>query len=178
MRQARRRRLQISPGRSNRVYRSWSTRPLTSALYLAPCFPHAFTDLTPLVDALSLPSSWNSLARNCGLVITRSSRNPSVSKTSSYASRHQTSTFISPPSPQKKLKRKEYHTSAEFFKDVQLVVSNAMEFNSEGSQIHEDAQTLKVCSRSVSFLLPEPKPSVIVLFPSAHVRSPCVLLPP
>lgn len=49
------------------------------------------------------------------------------------------------PFPQKKLKRKEYHTSAEFSKDVQLVFSNAVEFNSEGSQIHEDAQTLKVC---------------------------------
>ena len=38
--------------------------------------------------------------------------------------------------------------------DVQLVFSNAMEFNSEESQIHEDAQTLKVCSPQAAVHLP------------------------
>jgi len=48
---------------------------------------------------------------------------------------------------QEKLKREEYHTSTDFStEDVQLVFLNAMEFNSKGSQIHGDAQTLKVCA--------------------------------
>lgn len=112
-------------------------------------------DFIPLVDALSLPSSWSSPVRNCGLVTTRSSRDPSVLKTYLYASfLTSNSNLVSSPSPQKKLKRKEYHTSSDFSKDVQLVFSNAMEFNSEGSQIHEDAQTLKV--RFSPIVIPPP----------------------
>ena len=110
------------------------------------CCLHTFANFHPPADALSLQNSWNSPARNYGPVITRSSRDLSVSKTSLYAfpvTKCQLEYLT--PSPQKKLKRKEYHTSADFSKDVQLVFSNAMEFNAEGSQIHEDAQTLKVC---------------------------------
>jgi hypothetical protein len=70
-------------------------------------------------------------------------------------------------SPQKKLKRKEYHTSSDFSKDVQLVFSNATEFNAEGSQIHEDAQTLKVRFALVDLPL-EANPSAAVLFSPAH----------
>lgn len=103
-------------------------------------------NLDPPVGALSLPNSWSSLARNCGLATTRSSRNLNASRTSLYAFPVANGRSQLTPSPQKKLKRKEYHTSAEFSKDVQLVFLNAVEFNSEGSQIHEDAQTLKVRS--------------------------------
>ena len=84
-------------------------------------------------------------------------------------SRCQRST-LSHPFTQKKLKRKEYHTSTDFSKDVQLVFSNAMEFNSEESQIHEDAQTLKVCFlQAVVHALWKAEPTAIVLLPSAHV---------
>jgi len=106
----------------------------------------------PLGDALSLQNLWNSLARNCGLVITRSSRNLNALRTYLYAFPAPNSRVDLIPPPQKKLKRKEYHTSTDFSKDVQLVFSNAMEFNSEQSQIHEDAQTLKVSPYSWSFL--------------------------
>ena len=107
---------------------------------------HLYADFAPSVDALSLPSSWSCPARNCGPVTTRSSRDLSVSKTSSYVFLVVTAQLDLTLFHQKKLKRKEYHASIDFSRDVQLVFSNAMEFNSEGSQIHEDAQTLKVCS--------------------------------
>jgi len=48
-----------------------------------------------------------------------------------------------------------------FSKDAQSVFSNAMELSSEGSQIHEDAQTLKVCSlQVVVYALWEAEPTV------------------
>ena len=73
-------------------------------------------------------------------------------------------------SPQKKLKRKEYNTSTDFSKDVQLVFLNATEFNSEGNQIHGDVQTSKVCSfQAVSYVLWKAEPTTVVLLPSAHV---------
>ncbi|KAL0951592.1 hypothetical protein HGRIS_008273 [Hohenbuehelia grisea] len=43
----------------------------------------------------------------------------------------------------KRLKRKEYHTSADFAKDVELVFANAMQFNEANTQIWEDARTLR-----------------------------------
>ena len=46
----------------------------------------------------------------------------------------------------RRVQRREYHTRTDLSKDIQLVFSNAMGFNSEESQIHEEAQTLKVCS--------------------------------
>ena len=52
-----------------------------------------------------------------------------------------------------------------------------MEFNSEESQIHEDAQALNVCSlQAVVYALRKVEPGVIVLLPSTHVRSPYVIL--
>jgi hypothetical protein len=50
-----------------------------------PFILHIDTNLDPLVDALSLQNSWNSPARSCGLVTTRSSRNPNASRISLYA---------------------------------------------------------------------------------------------
>ncbi|KAJ3569728.1 hypothetical protein NP233_g4869 [Leucocoprinus birnbaumii] len=43
----------------------------------------------------------------------------------------------------KKLKRKDYHTSADFASDVELIFSNAMDFNLPHSGIWEDALTLR-----------------------------------
>lgn len=45
---------------------------------------------------------------------------------------------------QKRLKRKEYHTSQEFANDVELVFSNALEFNQDHTEIWEDAIVLRV----------------------------------
>lgn len=45
---------------------------------------------------------------------------------------------------QKHLKRKEYQTSLDFANDVELVFSNALEFNQDHSQIWEDAIILRV----------------------------------
>jgi len=51
------------------------------------------------------------------------------------------------------------------------------EFNSEESQIQEDAQTVKVCSiEAVVYALWEAEPAVIVLLTSAYVRSPCTII--
>ena len=47
--------------------------------------------------------------------------------------------------PQKHIKRKEYHTAATFAADVELVFSNALQFNQEHTQIWDDAMTLRVC---------------------------------
>ncbi|KAH9923634.1 Bromodomain-containing protein [Fomitopsis serialis] len=43
----------------------------------------------------------------------------------------------------KRLKRKEYHTSQEFANDVELVFSNALEFNQDHTEIWEDAIVLR-----------------------------------
>lgn len=45
---------------------------------------------------------------------------------------------------QKRIKRKEYATVQDFIDAVDLVFSNAMEFNEEHSEIWEDAMTMKV----------------------------------
>lgn len=45
---------------------------------------------------------------------------------------------------QKRLKRKEYPKPSDFANDVELVFSNALEFNQERTQIWEDAVTLRV----------------------------------
>lgn len=45
---------------------------------------------------------------------------------------------------QKRIKRKEYATMAQFAADVELVFANALSFNEEHSPIWEDAMTLKV----------------------------------
>lgn len=46
---------------------------------------------------------------------------------------------------QKRLKRKEYPTSNDFAKDVELVFDNAIQFNADHTPIWEDAQQLRVC---------------------------------
>ena len=46
---------------------------------------------------------------------------------------------------QKRLKRKEYSTSNDFAKDVELVFDNAIQFNADHTPIWEDAQQLRVC---------------------------------
>ena len=52
-----------------------------------------------------------------------------------------------------------------------------MEFNSEESQIHEDAQTLKVCSLQAIIHAPwKAEPIAIVLLPSAYVQFLCIVL--
>ena len=51
---------------------------------------------------------------------------------------------------QKKLKRKEYHKPIDFANDVELVFSNALEFNQEHTQIWEDATTLRACLLRIS----------------------------
>jgi chromatin structure-remodeling complex subunit RSC4 len=129
---------------------------------------HTEAHSDPLADGLSLPNSWNSPTRNFGLTTTKLSRDLSVSRTSLYAFPVQRPTQ-SHLVPQKKLKRKEYHTSGDFSRDVQLVFSNAMEFNAEGSQIYGDAQTLKVRSLEVGISAPEAKQCAIVLLPPVHV---------
>ena len=48
---------------------------------------------------------------------------------------------------QKRLKRKEYHTPSDFATDVELVFSNALEFNQERTQIWEDAVVLRASCR-------------------------------
>lgn len=45
---------------------------------------------------------------------------------------------------QKHLKRKEYHTSTEFANDVELIFSNAQQFNDDHTPLWEAAETLKV----------------------------------
>ena len=46
---------------------------------------------------------------------------------------------------QKKLKEKQYARAADFAEDVELIFSNAMQFNQEGTQIWLDALTMRVC---------------------------------
>jgi hypothetical protein len=53
---------------------------------------------------------------------------------------------------QRKIKRKEYHTSAAFAADVELVFSNAMAFNQDHTVIWEDALALRVCFPEDSLL--------------------------
>ncbi|KAG2156595.1 RSC complex protein [Suillus bovinus] len=56
----------------------------------------------------------------------------------------------------KHLKRKEYQTSLDFANDVELVFSNALEFNQDHSQIWEDAVTLRDYFRQLMSDMPEP----------------------
>ncbi|KDQ63230.1 hypothetical protein JAAARDRAFT_147324 [Jaapia argillacea MUCL 33604] len=56
----------------------------------------------------------------------------------------------------KHLKRKEYHTPAEFARDVELVFSNAMEFNQDHTPIWEDAKVLRDYFRQLMSDLPPP----------------------
>ncbi|KAH9849212.1 Bromodomain-containing protein [Lenzites betulinus] len=56
----------------------------------------------------------------------------------------------------KKLKRKEYNNPTDFANDVELVFSNALEFNQEHTQIWEDAVTLREYFRKLLADLPEP----------------------
>src|SRR5580693_9801431 len=48
------------------------------------------------------------------------------------------------PSLQKHLKRKEYSHAAQFAQDVELVFSNAMQFNEDNTPLWEAARQLKV----------------------------------
>ncbi|THH27664.1 hypothetical protein EUX98_g6524 [Antrodiella citrinella] len=56
----------------------------------------------------------------------------------------------------KKLKRKEYHTPTDFANDVELVFSNALEFNQEHTDIWEDALVLRDYFRQLMSDLPPP----------------------
>ncbi|KAI0640070.1 Bromodomain-containing protein [Trametes polyzona] len=56
----------------------------------------------------------------------------------------------------KKLKRKEYRNPTDFANDVELVFSNALEFNQEHTQIWEDAVILREYFRKLLADLPEP----------------------
>ncbi|KAH8102411.1 hypothetical protein BXZ70DRAFT_1006338 [Cristinia sonorae] len=56
----------------------------------------------------------------------------------------------------KRLKRKEYHTTVDFANDVELVFSNAMEFNQEHTGIWEDAMVLRDYFRLLMADLPPP----------------------
>ncbi|KAG1904739.1 Bromodomain-containing protein [Suillus fuscotomentosus] len=56
----------------------------------------------------------------------------------------------------KHLKRKEYQTSLDFANDVELVFSNALEFNQDHSQIWEDAIILRDYFRQLMSDMPEP----------------------
>ncbi|KAG2368854.1 Bromodomain-containing protein [Suillus spraguei] len=56
----------------------------------------------------------------------------------------------------KHLKRKEYQTSLDFATDVELVFSNALEFNQDHSQIWEDAIILRDYFRQLMSDMPEP----------------------
>ncbi|KZT30772.1 Bromodomain-containing protein [Neolentinus lepideus HHB14362 ss-1] len=56
----------------------------------------------------------------------------------------------------KHLKRKEYHTPAEFARDVELVFSNALEFNQDHTPIWEDAFALRDYFRKLMSDLPAP----------------------
>ncbi|KAI0756347.1 Bromodomain-containing protein [Daedaleopsis nitida] len=56
----------------------------------------------------------------------------------------------------KKLKQKEYPMPVDFANDVELVFSNALEFNQEHTQIWEDAVALREFFRKLMSDLPEP----------------------
>ncbi|KAI1793092.1 Bromodomain-containing protein [Ganoderma leucocontextum] len=56
----------------------------------------------------------------------------------------------------KTLKRKEYHKPIDFTNDVELVFSNALEFNQEHTQIWDDAVALREYFRKLISDLPEP----------------------
>ncbi|KAI0936955.1 hypothetical protein AcV5_004968 [Taiwanofungus camphoratus] len=56
----------------------------------------------------------------------------------------------------KRLKRKEYHASPDFANDVELVFSNALEFNQEHTGIWEDAVVLRDYFRQLMSDLPPP----------------------
>ncbi|EPQ60463.1 Bromodomain-containing protein [Gloeophyllum trabeum ATCC 11539] len=56
----------------------------------------------------------------------------------------------------KRLKRKEYHNSADFARDVELVFANALEFNQEHTPIWEDALVLRDYFRKLMSDLPPP----------------------
>ncbi|CAL1694422.1 unnamed protein product [Somion occarium] len=56
----------------------------------------------------------------------------------------------------KKLKRKEYPTAVDFANDVELVFSNALEFNQEHSEVWEDALALRDYFRQLMSDLPQP----------------------
>ncbi|KAG1754925.1 Bromodomain-containing protein [Suillus paluster] len=70
----------------------------------------------------------------------------------------------------KHLKRKEYQTSLEFATDVELVFSNALEFNQDHSQIWEDAIILRDYFRQLMSDLPEPYALSQYTKPSAKIK--------
>ncbi|TFK41865.1 hypothetical protein BDQ12DRAFT_598311 [Crucibulum laeve] len=56
----------------------------------------------------------------------------------------------------KRIKRKEYHSSAEFAADVELIFSNAITFNQDHTPIWDDAMTLREYFRQLMSDLPPP----------------------
>ncbi|KAE9398490.1 Bromodomain-containing protein [Gymnopus androsaceus JB14] len=83
---------------------------------------------------------------------------------------------------QKQVKRKEYHSVSEFAADMELVFSNAMQFNVEHTQIWEDALALRDYFRQIMADLPPPhslpqyaQPSINkikIKVPAAHPAAP------
>ncbi|KIK70664.1 hypothetical protein GYMLUDRAFT_973634 [Collybiopsis luxurians FD-317 M1] len=79
---------------------------------------------------------------------------------------------------QKQVKRKEYSSSAEFAADVELVFSNAMEYNLEHSPIWEDALILRDYFRQLMADLPPPHaltqysqpPKIKIKMPALHPK--------
>ncbi|KAG0707435.1 RSC complex protein [Suillus ampliporus] len=70
----------------------------------------------------------------------------------------------------KHLKRKEYQTSIDFATDVELVFSNALEFNQDHSQIWEDAIILRDHFRQLMSDMPEPYALPQYTKPSAKIK--------
>jgi len=100
-------------------------------------------------------------------------KNLSFSRTTLYAFPFPSGQPYLTPSPRKKLNGRNALRAPTF----QLILSNAMGFDSEEIQIHEDAQALKACSlQAVVCAFRKAKPTVVVLLPSTYVRSPCTIL--
>ncbi|TFY61151.1 hypothetical protein EVJ58_g4698 [Rhodofomes roseus] len=70
----------------------------------------------------------------------------------------------------KRLKRKEYHTSQEFANDVELVFSNALEFNQDHTEIWEDAVVLRDYFRHLMSDLPPPHTIPAYTITESHTK--------
>ncbi|CCL98132.1 uncharacterized protein FIBRA_00126 [Fibroporia radiculosa] len=70
----------------------------------------------------------------------------------------------------KRLKRKEYHTASDFANDVELVFSNALEFNQDHTGIWEDALVLRDYFRQIMSDLPAPYTLPAYSSPAAKIR--------
>ena len=82
-----------------------------------------------------------------------------------FVSRSQLMSFLL----KKKIKRKEYNAPVDFANDVELVFSNALEFNQEHSELWEDAIALRVCLCFSQFSSLLTTDHLLGLFPAAYV---------